>query len=144
MAIRRDKGHLLHIVNFLVENSSSLDVATVDGNTALHYCCMYNQSECAKLLLRSGANANIENKDKKTPLDLAKEYASTLCEDFVRSSSSFRSSRVQNDENCLLNLIEFGWMGWINWWRVWQIHLAAKNQKSQLDNVKNKTMKTVY
>jgi len=92
MAIRQDKGHLLHIVNFLVENSSSLDVANVDGNTALHYCCMYNQSECAKLLLRSGANISVENREKKTPLDLAKEYASTLCEDFVRSiPSSFCS-----------------------------------------------------
>ena len=89
MAIRRDKGNLLHIVNFLVENSSSLDVITVDGNTALHYCCMYNQSECAKLLLRSGANVNIENRDRKTPLELAKDYSSTLCEDFVRCSSLF-------------------------------------------------------
>ena len=83
MAIRRDKGHLLHIVDFLVENSSNLDVTTVDGNTALHYCSMYNQTECVKLLLRSGANISIENKERKTALDLAKDYNSSLCEDFV-------------------------------------------------------------
>ena len=83
MAIRREKGQSLHIVDFLVENTFNLDTATVDGNTALHYCCMYNQPECVKLLLRSGANIAAENKEKKTALDLAKEYASTHCLDLV-------------------------------------------------------------
>ena len=89
MAIRRERGHSLHVVDFLVENSSSsgLDSATVDGNAALHYCAVYNQPECAKLLLRSGANAHLENRDAKTPLDLAKEFRSAECCELVRRFS---------------------------------------------------------
>lgn len=83
MAIRRERGHSLHIVDFLVENASNLDATTVDGHTAVHYCALYNQPECLKLLLRSGANVAAETKDKKTAIDLAKEYGSTACEDLV-------------------------------------------------------------
>ncbi|EFX70312.1 hypothetical protein DAPPUDRAFT_202418 [Daphnia pulex] len=83
MAIRRERGHSLHIVDFLVENASNLDATTVDGHTAVHYCALYNQPECLKLLLRSGANVVAETKDKRTAVDLAKEYGSTVCEDLV-------------------------------------------------------------
>uniref|UniRef100_A0A672H6E3 ArfGAP with SH3 domain, ankyrin repeat and PH domain 1b n=1 Tax=Salarias fasciatus TaxID=181472 RepID=A0A672H6E3_SALFA len=42
----------LHLVDFLVQNSGNLDKQTEWGNTALHYCCMYEKPECLKLLLR--------------------------------------------------------------------------------------------
>uniref|UniRef100_A0A8C8LVI6 ArfGAP with SH3 domain, ankyrin repeat and PH domain 1b n=1 Tax=Oncorhynchus tshawytscha TaxID=74940 RepID=A0A8C8LVI6_ONCTS len=42
----------LHLVDFLVQNSGNLDKQTEWGNTALHYCCMYEKHECLKLLLR--------------------------------------------------------------------------------------------
>ena len=67
-------GSSLHIVDFLVQNSSNLNAVTrPDGCTALHYCVIYNRSECMKLLLRSKADYNIRNSNGKTPLDLAKE-----------------------------------------------------------------------
>ncbi|XP_057369503.1 arfGAP with SH3 domain, ANK repeat and PH domain-containing protein-like [Daphnia carinata] len=96
MAIRRERGHSLHIVDFLVENASNLDATTVDGHTAVHYCALYNQPECLKLLLRSGANVAAETKDKKTAIDLAKEYGSTACEDLIRQSTQNRKSQLEN------------------------------------------------
>uniref|UniRef100_A0A671KD53 Arf-GAP with SH3 domain, ANK repeat and PH domain-containing protein 1-like n=1 Tax=Sinocyclocheilus anshuiensis TaxID=1608454 RepID=A0A671KD53_9TELE len=42
----------LHLVDFLVQNSGNLDKQTERGNTALHYCCLYEKHECLKLLLR--------------------------------------------------------------------------------------------
>uniref|UniRef100_A0A674B5X0 ArfGAP with SH3 domain, ankyrin repeat and PH domain 1a n=1 Tax=Salmo trutta TaxID=8032 RepID=A0A674B5X0_SALTR len=42
----------LHLVDFLVQNSGNLDRQTENGNTALHYCCLYEKQECLKLLLR--------------------------------------------------------------------------------------------
>lgn len=39
--------------------SKNLDAQTVKGNTALHYCCLHNKTECLKLLLRAKANAHI-------------------------------------------------------------------------------------
>ncbi|GIX89903.1 arfGAP with SH3 domain, ANK repeat and PH domain-containing protein [Caerostris extrusa] len=67
VAVSQEDGNSLHIVDFLVQNSSSLDKQTKDGSTALHICSQRNQSECMKLLLRSGANPQIENREGKTP-----------------------------------------------------------------------------
>lgn len=89
MAIRRERGHSLHIVDFLVENATNLDATTVDGHTAVHYCALYNQPECLKLLLRSGANVSAETKDKKTAIELAKDYGSTACEELVTTQESY-------------------------------------------------------
>uniref|UniRef100_A0A8C7QXE3 ArfGAP with SH3 domain, ankyrin repeat and PH domain 1 n=1 Tax=Oncorhynchus mykiss TaxID=8022 RepID=A0A8C7QXE3_ONCMY len=47
----------LHLVDFLVQNSGNLDKQTEWGNTALHYCCMYEKHECLKLLLRGKPQA---------------------------------------------------------------------------------------
>lgn len=63
--------------------SSSLDKQTKDGSTALHICAVRNQAECMKLLLRSGANPQIENREGKTPLDIAKEKDHHTCAELV-------------------------------------------------------------
>lgn len=73
-AIANEDGTSLHMVDFLVQNSAELlDKAAKDGNTPLHWTVEHNQSECMKLLLRSGANPRKVNSQGKTPLDLAKE-----------------------------------------------------------------------
>jgi ankyrin repeat protein len=66
-----------------VQNSSCLDKQTREGNTPLHYCVIQNQCESMRLLLRSGANPAVENKNGKTPLSIAKERGHELCEELV-------------------------------------------------------------
>ncbi len=39
--------------------SLNLDKQTVKGSTALHYCCLTDNSECLKLLLRGKASIEI-------------------------------------------------------------------------------------
>ena len=75
-------SYSLHIVDFIIQNSSNLNTITRhEGNTALHYCVIYNRSECMKLLLRSKADYNIKNANGKTPLDIAREeHNATLIE----------------------------------------------------------------
>uniref|UniRef100_A0AAR2LJP3 ArfGAP with SH3 domain, ankyrin repeat and PH domain 1b n=1 Tax=Pygocentrus nattereri TaxID=42514 RepID=A0AAR2LJP3_PYGNA len=51
-AVRTADHTSLHLVDFLVQNSGNLDKQTERGNTALHYCCIYDKHECLKLLLR--------------------------------------------------------------------------------------------
>uniref|UniRef100_A0A665XBI6 Un-named sa1614 n=1 Tax=Echeneis naucrates TaxID=173247 RepID=A0A665XBI6_ECHNA len=41
--------------------SSNVDMPTSSGNTALHYSCLHNKSDCVKLLLRARANTHISN-----------------------------------------------------------------------------------
>lgn len=68
-------------------SNSAIDKVTCGlehyGNTALHLCAMYDKVECMKLLLRSGANANLKNSQNKTPMDIAQEMGHHTCEDLV-------------------------------------------------------------
>lgn len=73
----------LPVVDFLIQNmpSQGLDKQTltpkssdlVGCNTALHLCVIYDQVECMKLILRSGADPTIRNFQDKTPLDIAQQ-----------------------------------------------------------------------
>uniref|UniRef100_A0A8C1SS89 Un-named sa1614 n=1 Tax=Cyprinus carpio TaxID=7962 RepID=A0A8C1SS89_CYPCA len=56
----------LHVADFLFHNCNNLDAQTVKGNTALHYCCHHNKTECLKLLLRAKANTHISEWDPQT------------------------------------------------------------------------------
>uniref|UniRef100_A0A4W5JL93 Un-named sa1614 n=1 Tax=Hucho hucho TaxID=62062 RepID=A0A4W5JL93_9TELE len=70
----------LHIVDFLVHNCNNLDVQTARGNSALHYCCLHNRTECLKLLLRA------KNKVGETGLDIARRLKNTHCEELSQSN----------------------------------------------------------
>uniref|UniRef100_A0AAR2IYX9 ArfGAP with SH3 domain, ankyrin repeat and PH domain 2a n=1 Tax=Pygocentrus nattereri TaxID=42514 RepID=A0AAR2IYX9_PYGNA len=61
LAVRLVDRTSLHIVDFLTQNSLNLDRQTVKGSTALHYCCLTDNSECLKLLLRGKASIDIGN-----------------------------------------------------------------------------------
>uniref|UniRef100_A0A8C1T8N3 ArfGAP with SH3 domain, ankyrin repeat and PH domain 2b n=1 Tax=Cyprinus carpio TaxID=7962 RepID=A0A8C1T8N3_CYPCA len=62
LAVRMVDRNSLHIVDFIVQNRYSMDVhgnldkQTAKGSTALHYCCLTDNSECMKLLLRGKAS----------------------------------------------------------------------------------------
>uniref|UniRef100_A0A7N6BX11 ArfGAP with SH3 domain, ankyrin repeat and PH domain 2b n=1 Tax=Anabas testudineus TaxID=64144 RepID=A0A7N6BX11_ANATE len=62
LAVRMVDRNSLHIVDFLAQNSANLDKQTAKGNTALHYCCLTDNSECLKLLLRGKASVSISKK----------------------------------------------------------------------------------
>ncbi|KAG9353406.1 hypothetical protein JZ751_018001 [Albula glossodonta] len=78
----------LHMVDFLVSNSNHLDAQTVRGNTALHYCCLHNKTECLKLLLRAKANTHIKNEVGETSLDVARRLKHTHCEELIHQAQS--------------------------------------------------------
>uniref|UniRef100_A0A8C4UFT1 ArfGAP with SH3 domain, ankyrin repeat and PH domain 2 n=1 Tax=Falco tinnunculus TaxID=100819 RepID=A0A8C4UFT1_FALTI len=59
LAVRSVDRTSLHIVDFLVQNSGNLDKQTCKGSTALHYCCLTDNVECLKLLLRGKASIEI-------------------------------------------------------------------------------------
>lgn len=46
------------------------------GNTALHLACEEDRQQEAKLLVTHGANFELTNKERKTPLDLASDSLS--------------------------------------------------------------------
>lgn len=96
-------------MNSLLSASGNLDKQTEWGNTALHYCCMYEKPECLKLLLRGKPATDISqffsfhrsfslcnqlldhpfrfplsaNQNGETALDVARRLRNTQCEEAV-------------------------------------------------------------
>uniref|UniRef100_A0A673N2K7 ArfGAP with SH3 domain, ankyrin repeat and PH domain 2b n=1 Tax=Sinocyclocheilus rhinocerous TaxID=307959 RepID=A0A673N2K7_9TELE len=90
LAVRMVDRNSLHIVDFLVQNSGNLDKQTAKGSTALHYCCLTDNSECMKLLLRGKASASISktNDAGESPLDLAQRLRHTKCEELLTQAQT--------------------------------------------------------
>eukprot|EP00090_Calanus_glacialis_P033504 TRINITY_DN5567_c0_g1_i2.p1 TRINITY_DN5567_c0_g1~~TRINITY_DN5567_c0_g1_i2.p1 ORF type:complete len:1002 (-),score=143.51 TRINITY_DN5567_c0_g1_i2:841-3846(-) len=95
-AISQETGSSLHIVDFLVQNSSSLDRRTKEGNTPLHYCVIQNQPEAMRLLLRSGASPDVQNNNGKTPLSIARERGYHLCEELLLHALARKKTMFEN------------------------------------------------
>ena len=51
-----------------------VNVQTSDGNTALHYACIFLDPAKARALLESGANPEIVNSEGDTPISLLRWY----------------------------------------------------------------------
>jgi ankyrin repeat protein len=47
----------------------------VKGKTALHYCCIKNNEEAAKLMIQNGADIHAVDAKKRTALHYAVNYA---------------------------------------------------------------------
>uniref|UniRef100_A0A3Q3K630 ArfGAP with SH3 domain, ankyrin repeat and PH domain 2b n=1 Tax=Monopterus albus TaxID=43700 RepID=A0A3Q3K630_MONAL len=91
LAVRMADRNSLHIVDFLAQNGANLDKQTARGSTALHYCCLIDNSECLKLLLRGKASVSIANDAGETPLDIARRLRHTQCEEtWMRHLEMFR------------------------------------------------------
>uniref|UniRef100_A0A8C2UNA7 ArfGAP with SH3 domain, ankyrin repeat and PH domain 2 n=1 Tax=Chinchilla lanigera TaxID=34839 RepID=A0A8C2UNA7_CHILA len=90
LAVRSVDRTSLHIVDFLVQNSGNLDKQTGKGSTALHYCCLTDNAECLKLLLRGKASIEIANEAGETPLDIAKRLKHEHCEELLTQALSGR------------------------------------------------------
>ncbi|TSK82135.1 Arf-GAP with SH3 domain, ANK repeat and PH domain-containing protein 1 [Bagarius yarrelli] len=80
-AVRTSDQTSLPLVDFLVQNSGSLDRQTESGNTALHYCCTFEKPECVKLLLRGKPLIDIVNQNGETALDIARRLKNAHCEE---------------------------------------------------------------
>ncbi|MBN3297700.1 ASAP3 protein, partial [Amia calva] len=79
LAVRLAEKSSLALVDFLTQNSGCLEKRTSDGNTALHYSCLHNKTECLKLLLKGKATLNTVNGAGETALDIAKRLQHTQC-----------------------------------------------------------------
>uniref|UniRef100_A0AAY4AJX4 ArfGAP with SH3 domain, ankyrin repeat and PH domain 2a n=1 Tax=Denticeps clupeoides TaxID=299321 RepID=A0AAY4AJX4_9TELE len=90
LAVRLVDRTSLHIVDFLTQNSLNLDNQTAKGSTALHYCCLTDNSECLKLLLRGKASIDIANEAGETPLDIARRLKHLQCEELLNQALAGR------------------------------------------------------
>ncbi|GAA6097709.1 arf-GAP with SH3 domain, ANK repeat and PH domain-containing protein 3, partial [Tachysurus ichikawai] len=90
VAVRLAEKSSLALVDFLTQNCGCLEKRTVEGNTALHYCAIYNKPECLKLLLKGKATLHTVNAAGETALDIAKRLQHTLCVELIKSKLHFQ------------------------------------------------------
>ncbi|XP_033209632.1 arfGAP with SH3 domain, ANK repeat and PH domain-containing protein isoform X3 [Belonocnema kinseyi] len=98
LAILREMGNSLHIVDFLVQNmpAGGIDKVTIDGDTALHLCARHDRAEAMKLLLRTGADPALRNKMEKTSLDVAQEMGHHTCKELLSHAIQRQKSLLDN------------------------------------------------
>ncbi|XP_011502913.1 PREDICTED: arf-GAP with SH3 domain, ANK repeat and PH domain-containing protein 1 isoform X2 [Ceratosolen solmsi marchali] len=85
LAILREMGNSLYIVDFLIQNMpiGTIDKTTTEGDTALHLSAKHDKAESMKLLLKAGADPTLRNKQGKTPLDIAQEVGHHTCQELL-------------------------------------------------------------
>uniref|UniRef100_A0A8C2DT99 ArfGAP with SH3 domain, ankyrin repeat and PH domain 3 n=1 Tax=Cyprinus carpio TaxID=7962 RepID=A0A8C2DT99_CYPCA len=83
LAVRMSEKTSLALVDFLAQNCGCLEKKTAEGNTALHYCALYNKPECLKLLLKAKAVLHTVNSAGETALDIAKRLQHMQCVELV-------------------------------------------------------------
>ncbi|XP_073797705.1 arf-GAP with SH3 domain, ANK repeat and PH domain-containing protein 1 isoform X6 [Danio rerio] len=106
-AVRTADQTSLHLVDFLVQNSGNLDKQTERGNTALHYCCLYEKHECLKLLLRGKPATDITNQNGDTALDVARRMKLFQCEEaLVQAAAGKFNTKVHVEYEWNLRLEE--------------------------------------
>ncbi|KAK2900865.1 hypothetical protein Q8A67_008980 [Cirrhinus molitorella] len=89
-AVRMSDQTSLHLVDFLVQNSGTLDRQTDSGNAALHYCCTYEKPECLKLLLRGKPSIDLVNQNGELALDIARRLKNSECEELLVEAAAGR------------------------------------------------------
>ncbi|XP_067862979.1 arf-GAP with SH3 domain, ANK repeat and PH domain-containing protein 2-like isoform X2 [Heptranchias perlo] len=92
LAVRLADRTSLALVDFLIQNGGGLDVKTAEGNTALHYCSLYNKTESLKLLLKGKATPHLGNGAGETALDIAKKFNHCRCEELLDEATSGKFS----------------------------------------------------
>ena len=56
------------VASFLLRKGLDPDGADTSGNANLHYACAYGWYHCAKLLIDAGADVNVANEWRLTPV----------------------------------------------------------------------------
>uniref|UniRef100_A0A8C6NW22 SH3 and multiple ankyrin repeat domains 2 n=1 Tax=Nothobranchius furzeri TaxID=105023 RepID=A0A8C6NW22_NOTFU len=63
-------GHVQHLEHLLFYGAD-MSAQNASGNTALHICALYNQDNCARVLLVRGADKEVKNYNSQTPFQVA-------------------------------------------------------------------------
>lgn len=73
------KGSWGAVTKLLQKGITHIDASTSDGNTALHFAVLSGDVPSVKSLCSAGANRQIRNVDKETPLDIAVKWNRDEC-----------------------------------------------------------------
>ncbi|XP_061776455.1 ankyrin repeat and SOCS box protein 10 isoform X1 [Nerophis ophidion] len=90
-------------LKFLLQRGASVDLAP-GGITALHESCANCESECTKLLLVHGANANAVSEDGRMPLHLCATPESFECAKYLLQYGGAVNGRTVDEDDTPLHV----------------------------------------
>jgi len=86
-ALAANRSHWV-VVEELVRAGADPNAYTSQGDTLLHLAVYGNRLRMAEILLRHGADATRQNRDGKTPIDIARDFANSQMIDLLRRGPS--------------------------------------------------------
>ncbi|XP_030015245.1 ankyrin repeat and SOCS box protein 10 isoform X1 [Sphaeramia orbicularis] len=89
-------------LKLLLQRGATVDLAP-SGNTALHESCVNCQSECTKLLLIHGANANAVSEDGHMPLHMCLKPESLQCAKYLIQYGAAINGRTLDEDDTPLH-----------------------------------------
>lgn len=96
-------GHA-SILSLLLKYKANIEAIDTSGNSSLHYAAAYGFIECLEYLLENGANPNVENLWKITPLQIALLKRHDMCVKILLSKSWININSVDDEGRTLLGL----------------------------------------
>ena len=86
----------------LLEKQTDVNVAQVDGMTALHWAAHHDDLEAARQLLKAGAQANAKNRYGVTPLYSACQNGSGKMVELILDAGASANATFSEDETALM------------------------------------------
>ncbi|KAL3887945.1 hypothetical protein ACJMK2_000330 [Sinanodonta woodiana] len=99
LAVRIEEGSTLPLVDFLVQNCNlnCLSRPNKNGDTVLHLCAQFNQTECMKCILRTKPDIiSLKNAQGKTAMDVAVETNNQICAELLKASLAGRKDLFEH------------------------------------------------
>lgn len=78
-----ERGRLLELVQLTAKDASLVHYADADGYTPLHRASYGGHKDCAKYLLKKGANINVKTNDHWTPLHCAVRWNNVVVAEYL-------------------------------------------------------------
>jgi len=95
----------------LINESSDLDAAQIDGMTALHWACYHDNTDTAIALIKSGASVAAQNRYGVTPLSIACENGNSEIVDILLEAGADPNTALDGGETVLMTSARTGKLG---------------------------------
>lgn len=95
---QRDKA----LVRTLIDKRTDVNIAQVDGTTALHWAAYHDDAETAALLLKAGANVNAANRYGVPPLAVAATNGNAAVVKLLLDSGADANATMKGGETILM------------------------------------------
>ena len=90
------------LIRRLLDAAADVNVAQVDGMTALHWAVYYDEADVATLLVRSGADVNAQNRYGVPPLSLAASNGSAALVRLLLDAGADPNRSLEGGETVLM------------------------------------------